>query len=145
MARTGRPTKRTPELLDRIIECAEKGYPNRTIAVTVGIDQDTLQEWLKEAEFSERFHDAKEKRLQLCLNTVYSAVNDPKYATWLLARLIPEQYALRQRVDIANANGKPFQTANIDMANMSTADIMNYMARLEAALTEDSDPAEEAE
>jgi hypothetical protein len=50
----GRPSKRTPEVVATIAAAIASGLTDRQAGVVAGIRHDTMTEWRKDPEFSER-------------------------------------------------------------------------------------------
>jgi len=101
--------KYSKEIIDKICKYLEDGAKRTIVCRAVGISYDTFCEWMKKPEFSERIKKSEEIGLQTiegrCLNDILKAQQWQARA-WLLERLMPEKYALRQRHDIvASGNG----------------------------------------
>jgi hypothetical protein len=50
----GRPSKRTPEVVAKIAEAVATGLTDREAGLLAGVHHDTMTEWRKDPEFSER-------------------------------------------------------------------------------------------
>jgi hypothetical protein len=59
----GRPTKRTPEMVARIVEAVAIGLTDEEASLLAGINPDTMTEWRKDPEFSEAIERAAAQRL----------------------------------------------------------------------------------
>lgn len=64
MAKLGRPTKYRPEMCDKVIKHMSQGYSKEATAAYLGINQDTLYDWIKTNKiFSEAIKQGQAKSL----------------------------------------------------------------------------------
>jgi DNA-binding XRE family transcriptional regulator len=82
----GRPTKRTPEVVEKLAKCIAMGLTDDEAASLVGIHRDTLIEWHKDPEFSDMVKSAKAQRLAQRLNRVESGELGWQGTAWILER-----------------------------------------------------------
>lgn len=82
----GRPTKRTPEVVDKLTKCIAMGLTNEEAASLAGITRETLNQWVKEPEFSDAVQSAKAQRLAQRLNRVESGELGWQGTAWILER-----------------------------------------------------------
>ena len=127
----GRPTKRTSECQDAIIEALTRGYTRKASAAFGGVAYSTMREW--EKAFPE-FSDALEKAEGIAQNnlidkiveaanrgsittrpdgTVIEAAGAWQAAAWVLERRWPTDYARREKVEMSGPDGGPIDTRDV--------------------------------
>lgn len=89
----GRPTKRTPEITAKIAEAISYGMTNEQAAALAGIDDDTLTQWNKIAEFSGAIKSAVSTRLLARLKRIDVGLPGWQALAWFLERMYPEQFS----------------------------------------------------
>jgi len=114
--------KLTPARYEAIIKYVRSGACITHAANAVGIDNNTLNEWLRRGEeepdsiyalFLDDFRRAKSFAVIRNIGIVQrAAVDDWNAAKWLLSVLEPEIYGNKSvvKTEITGANGKPFKT-----------------------------------
>ena len=99
-----RPSKYTPEAVDRIVEALEQGATYEAAAAHAGVHYDTLNEWRKGIpEFSEALKGAEAKAELHWLDQIETAAAEGAWqaAAWRLERRYPARWGKRERVDVA--------------------------------------------
>jgi transposase len=97
-----RPSKYTPEAVERIVEALEQGATYEAAAAHAGVHYDTLNEWRKEfPEFSEALKGAEAKAELHWLEQIEAAAADGAWqaAAWRLERRYPARWGRRERVE----------------------------------------------
>lgn len=96
-----RPSKYTPDRVDKICSYLQQGNARKTAAVLSGITEETFHSWLKRYPgFSELIRQAEEEAIA---NMVKVVVNDAiqkgnaKSAQWYLERKRPEDWGDKRR------------------------------------------------
>lgn len=90
----GRPTIKTPELVDRICAMLEDGVPVRRAAKWMGIGEATIRDWLKADDAdAARLRDANHSLLRSSLGLIAKKIREDDredLAQWIVERRIPE-------------------------------------------------------
>jgi hypothetical protein len=73
--RVARPSKRTPELTEKIKDAIAHGMNHGETADLAGIHRDTLREWMEDPEFAEEVAQAKAERKLQWIKIVQSGKN----------------------------------------------------------------------
>jgi hypothetical protein len=104
----GRPTKLTPELRKKLVDCISRGVPASHACKGVGISFATYQNWRRDHEdFDLEIDQAIAASMERLLEIVEkAAVIDASKATWLLEHRWPEHFA-RNRIELTGAGGQP--------------------------------------
>jgi transcriptional regulator with XRE-family HTH domain len=90
----GRPTKRTPAMLDVLSDAIAAGMTDEQAAQLAGISRSTLAEWLKaEDEFSDAIKKARAMRLRERLRRIESCCPNWQAIAWILERTYGNQFA----------------------------------------------------
>jgi hypothetical protein len=89
----GRPTKRTPEVIDKIAEAIAIGLTDEEASLFAGINPDTMTEWRKDPEFSGAIKRAGAQRLLLRLERIEAGEQGWQGTAWALERLHPARFA----------------------------------------------------
>jgi hypothetical protein len=82
----GRPTKRTPEVVEKLAQCIAMGLTDDEACALSGIHRDTFHQWRKDPEFSDAVQSAKAQRLAQRLNRVESGELGWQGTAWILER-----------------------------------------------------------
>ena len=131
--RTGRPTKLTPTVIEKICDALRGGNYRETAAAYAGVGRSTFNDWMQ------RGHDAKsgiyrdlvdavEKALadsearNIAMVEKAAAAGDWKAAAWYLERMFPGRWGRRDHHQI-EANVQTTMKVNTD-------DAINELARL---------------
>lgn len=105
----GKPQKRSPELEDKILKALTRGHSMRRAALLAGVSEGTVRGWRdKDPEFAERYERAIADRIEACLAVIWAGKPGWQSKGWILERLHPDEFSLRQRIDHANADGQAF-------------------------------------
>ncbi|HEX3456841.1 MAG TPA: hypothetical protein VHR97_02710 [Candidatus Baltobacteraceae bacterium] len=106
-----RPTKKTPEALEHILETLKYGGTWVMAAAAAGISPDTLVNW-RDADpaFSEACAGARARGASELLDRIReeAKTGDCRYATWLLERIAPNEFGRRMMVG-GISGGSPIQ------------------------------------
>jgi len=107
MAKTGRPSKYKPELVERIYHYIEAGLNDEDAALLAGISLQTFYTWKKEKpEFSEGIKKAKARFKEAGIKNIREAAKkDWKAWAWLLERKFPEEFAKRDNFNVSGDVG----------------------------------------
>jgi hypothetical protein len=104
----GRPTKRTPEIVDRIAEAISYGLTNEDAACLVGINDETLERWFKLSEFCGIVKRAVVERKLIRLKRIDSGAEGWQGTAWTMERQYPREWSrpelqINQQFNIVNA------------------------------------------
>lgn len=152
MAKTGRPTKLTPEASAKLCKAMSTGCLEGDAAAAAGIDRGTLSRWLKRGRaegarepykaFAEAFDNAAKVAKVGLLAVIHGAVRGEKgekgwvrepswkAAAWLLERRYPEEYGRRDRLQLTGAGGDAapvrvdVQALLVDVEAQAAADLL---------------------
>jgi hypothetical protein len=103
----GRPSKRTPELEEKICHGIASGLTNRETAALCGINVDTLYEWLKDEKFAEKIEGSCAARTLIRIERVESGARGWEASAWILERFSPERFARPEiRLQMRDANAQ---------------------------------------
>jgi hypothetical protein len=109
----GRPSKRTPELEDQICHGIASGLTNRETAALVGINVDTLYEWLKDDAFADKIEESCAARTLVRIERVESGAKGWEASAWILERFSPERFARPEvRLQMREANAQTLMGPN---------------------------------
>lgn len=113
----GRPSKLTPDAMDKIIEAIRAGNYKDVACEWAGVPQRTVRDWMKwgkerpdseYGEFRRKVRTAeKAAEVQLVGEVRLAAKRDAKHAEWLLARRWPERWARTEKLEHSGRNGDP--------------------------------------
>jgi hypothetical protein len=127
----GRPSKRTPENEDAIIEALTKGYTRKASAAFGGVSYTTMREWeLAFPEFAEALQKAEGIAQNALIDTIVHAsthgtvttrpdgtvIESPgawQAAAWVLERRWPKDYSRREAVEMSGPDGGPIDTRDL--------------------------------
>ena len=106
----GRPSKRTPEIRDRLLSAIGKGLTYDLACAASGLCYDTFNEWRKaDAEFSEAVKRAEGAGAEQLLDTIRAAsAENWTAAAWILERRYPHLYGRRVQ-EIHGRDGGPVE------------------------------------
>lgn len=93
----GRPTKRTPEIRKRLLDCVRKGMAYSLACDASGIGETTFYEWQKEdPEFARDLKAAEGAGCEELLERIRLASHENwTAAAWILERRYPQLYGRR--------------------------------------------------
>lgn len=154
MAKTGRPTKLTSEIQNKIVTAIRAGNYIETAAAYAGISKNTLYDWLKrgarEKERLERnprarikkseapyveFSDAVEKamaeaEIRDVAIIAKAAEENWQAAAWRLERKYPERWGRREKIEHVGKDDGPIETVQrLDLSALSDEEL-NYLEHL---------------
>src|ERR1700732_3109413 len=89
----GRPTKRTPEITDKICDAISYGLTDEEVAALVGIDDSTLTRWKKDSEFCGAIKKAVAMRKLDRLKRIESGVPGWQGTAWAMERMYPKEFS----------------------------------------------------
>jgi hypothetical protein len=107
----GRPTKYTPETVERCFEGIRLGLKDKTkIAAYADISVDSFDRWRERyATFADGIKKAEAQRTAGALTVIKQAMTQHwQAAAWLLERTEPEQYGI-QRHEVSGDPVNPFR------------------------------------
>lgn len=131
---TGRPTKLTPALQERILKLVRDGNYPETAAASLGVNRATYYRWMERGEKcakgDEVFRDFRDALLRAkataetkALARVSKGFTDkargPERAQWYLERVAPDRFGRRDKVVVEN---------------IVTEELDGFLARLEQRL-----------
>lgn len=99
----GRPTKYTPEYIDKILEAIRLGAPLTHACRYANVSFETFNEWRKQyPEFSEQVKMAEGEMVKTCLEQIDTAATSGNWqaAAWRLERRYPHEFGRRDRIPI---------------------------------------------
>lgn len=116
---TGRPTKCTPEVIDKCVAEVARGMPKKYAAALAGIDYATLNNWEQRGSegeepfstFARALADARAQHIAMRLEAIERGEGDWKRQAWLLERLEPTLFGPTSRTQVTGADGGPVQMA----------------------------------
>jgi hypothetical protein len=143
--RTGRPSKRTPEVEAHIIEGLQKGYTKAAAAGAAGIGYSTLNEWEHAfPEFAEAVQKA-EGRAKARLIDKVNAAKSWQASAWMLERRWPAEFARRESLEMTGKDGGPIEHRSVsdlpDHEKQALADAIQNHLREQDAATAEAAPA----
>jgi len=108
--RPGRPSKLTPDTVDRILNAVRCGAPNKVACAAAGVSEQAFYKWQQRAdepgaskeyrEFVEALTRARQEGIAARLAIIQKASRmDWRAAAWLLERDLPEAFSLKFRVE----------------------------------------------
>jgi len=94
--------KYNKKIVEEIVSYIKAGVPNKHAALAVGIGEETFYGWMREkAEFSESIKKAQSLAVARNVVTVQKAAKKNwQAAAWWLERRYPEEFALRQKMEL---------------------------------------------
>lgn len=101
--KVGRPTKYTPEIIDKVISAIALGAPFTHACNYAGVSFETFNEWRKQyPEFSEQVKTAEGRAVEGWLSKIEKAASDGNWqaAAWKLERRYPEDFGKRERLQL---------------------------------------------
>lgn len=103
MKKAGRPSKYTPETVDKILKALAVGAPYTHACNYAGIGFDAFNEWrAKYPEFSESIKEAEGRAVTGWLAKIEKAASDGNWqaAAWKLERRYPQEFGRQDKVTI---------------------------------------------
>jgi hypothetical protein len=89
----GRPTKRTPEVVGKLLEAYSRGLSLKNACSFAGVSFQTFQNWQTDSAFVQALEQAKnERKLTLIAKLEAEPMGWQRWA-WLAERLAPEEFA----------------------------------------------------
>jgi hypothetical protein len=121
----GRPSKYTPEVVERICYSLSQGNTRTTAATCAGISMETFAVYVREfPEFSDAIKRAEEQAIEHYVNVIHTASTQTwQAAAWYLERRRKEDFGKQDKVDITT-NGK-------DINGMSMEEMVAELKRIE--------------
>ena len=111
-----RPSKRTPEVEKRIMEALSAGMSRRGASEYGGIDQSTLENWMKRySDFSEAVVAAEAQcELRAVLTIRQAFTDDWKAAAFWLERRRNKEWGRQVKVELINTVREMARAAGVD-------------------------------
>lgn len=102
MAKTGRKTVMTDEVIRKIEEVAALDGSVAEMAYYAGIHVDTLYAHLKENQkFSDRINALRERPILKARQTIVKSLDDPQNAHWYIERKRKKEFSTKQEVELS--------------------------------------------
>lgn len=102
--------KYCPEIIKEITDNLSLGMGRVDTATLVGINFDTFCQWMQKPEFSEAIKKAELQSKLRCVGIIQkAAITTWQAAAWWLERKMPEEFALRNRLEHSGMNGAPIE------------------------------------
>lgn len=100
--KVGKPTKYTPEILQRTKELIELGLNYADVCDSIGISRETFSQWRKRyPEYADTVRIANVKVKEISLKSLrVGEMKDWKAAAWRLERRWPEEYREKKEIEI---------------------------------------------
>jgi transposase len=98
-----RPTKRTPEVEQRLCDALRAGNTRRAACLSAGVEQHTFQRWLlRFAQFAQAIQKAEADAEVRHVANIAKAAADGVWtaSAWWLERKRPDEWGRRERVDL---------------------------------------------
>jgi hypothetical protein len=120
----GRPSKYTPEVVERICYSLSLGNTRTTSVTCAGVSMPTFHTWMHEfPEFSDAIKRAEEQAVEHYVNVIHAASGQTwQAAAWYLERRRPADFSKQDKVDITT-NGK-------DINGMSMEEMVAELERI---------------
>jgi transposase len=103
MAKVGRKSKYTPDVVERIVQAIQLGSPYNLACQYAGISHETFHQWINnKPEFSEAVKEAEGKAVVGWLAKIEKAATSGSWqaAAWKLERRYFQEFGQRARLDI---------------------------------------------
>ncbi len=110
--RACRPTKRTPEVRQRVLAFLRDGNTKRSAALGAGISEDTLQRWERDdAAFAADVRKAEAMAVLRNVQIIQLSAKTRTWtaAAWWLERKFPDEWARRERIEHTGQDGGPLR------------------------------------
>jgi hypothetical protein len=112
MAKVGRPTVMTEEVLRKLEEIFSLGGSDREATFYAGISMQSLYEYQKKnPEYAERKAALKEKPVLKARRTIVDSLDDPDYAFKYVERKKKDEFSLRS--EVTGADGGPMEVSGM--------------------------------
>lgn len=112
----GRPSKYSPAYCEEVIACMGQGYSFTAFAGEIGVDKDTLYEWVKvHPEFSGAVKKARAKRLRFLEEKLLTGDTGPRVTAMIFALKNADADEWRDKVtnEHTGPHGGPVQTVSM--------------------------------
>jgi hypothetical protein len=100
----GRPTKRTPEVVEKIAQAIASGLTDQEAAALANVHPDALRRWKKDPEFADAIAGACAQRLQQRIQRVEAGDPNWQSSAWLLERCYGTRFSKPEVQISAQAN-----------------------------------------
>lgn len=128
----GRPPKKNPMTVTKLIAAFQQSFTVEEACAYAEISRVTFYRWIEEdADLSNKIEAAKLMPNMKARQAVMDAINAGKWmaAAWYLERKLPEEFALRQKVDlkstVMNVNLTPAQWEALVDATNAAKDVID--------------------
>lgn len=113
----GRPTKKTEQRVEALLQSLRAGASRQRSAALAGIHRDTLNEWMKQdPAFSDAIEKAEAFAEARFLSRVATAAENERSwqaAAWILERRFPNEWRKREGVEFSGVNGQAIEVKTI--------------------------------
>jgi hypothetical protein len=127
----GRPSKKTPELVNELLKLVATGAPYSICAASVGLHPDTLMDWKREdSEFAAQVEKAAAKSALRLLGKIEKHGEDNfQSLAWILERRFPSDFS-RPEIQFQINNNTLNQTVNNTLVvTAEVADVISSRVR----------------
>lgn len=119
----GRPTKKTDQYIDPLLDNLRAGMSYQAAASQAGLSVKTVEAWRHDdPDFAELFDAAVDFAEAVLLNEIRQqgrSRDDWRASAWILERRFPERWALRKEIDMSvnkKGDGQDMVAAMIEQA-----------------------------
>lgn len=113
----GRPTKKTEQRVEALLQSLRAGASRQRSAALAGIHRDTLHEWMKQdPAFSDAIEKAEAFAEARFLSRVATAAENERSwqaAAWILERRFPNEWRKREGVEFSGVNGQAIEVKTV--------------------------------
>jgi hypothetical protein len=113
----GRPTKKTEQRVEALLQSLRAGASRQRSAALAGIHRDTLNEWMR---LDPAFSDAIEKaegfaEMRFLSRVATAAENERSWqaAAWILERRFPNEWRKREGIEFSGVNGQAIEVKTV--------------------------------
>jgi hypothetical protein len=142
----GRPTKQTPQVVEKIANAIALGLADDEAASLAGVSDMTLTTWRRDPEFLGKIKNAVSARLAMRLSKIESGTDGWQGTAWLLERLYPTRFSKPEvQISVSNSFNQTVNALSITIsaeearqieeeASESRAKVREMFARYRPAL-----------
>lgn len=131
----GRPTKKTEQRVEALLQSLRAGASRQRAAALAGIHRDTLYEWMKQdPAFSDAIEKAEAFAESRFLARVATAAENEKSwqaAAWILERRFPNEWRRREGVEVSGTEGKAIEVKSVGDPEADAARLAATLGLLE--------------
>ena len=120
----GRPTIKTPEIVEKICEAISLGLSNKQASAYAGISLATLDRWREDWEFEDMIETAVVTRMVTRIRLIESGAKSWQSVAWILERQFPLQFA---RPEVQVLLRAPQQVTNNNLVMTTEQKLQRYL------------------